>query len=147
MYYNIPFSLICKSSCNFSKVLRLVLSSGIMFFLFQFPQANWKKSSQGCTDSSRASISWVAEVKWKLGQYNYHQQYLSMEWAFFYFHTAYAHVWVFVFMFFQKEWNCLIWLLKNSEILLLKYRFYIIIYISWSWTSDVWLCCFRLIVD
>ncbi len=47
--------MICSWSARTSKVEMEDLSSGMMCFLFQDPQANWKKSSHGSAEGSMAA--------------------------------------------------------------------------------------------
>lgn len=51
---SVPFKMTCRLSAKTSNVLMLDLSSGMMCFLFQLPQANRKKSSQGLAVKSIA---------------------------------------------------------------------------------------------
>lgn len=76
----IPFNCICRSSCIFSNVLKLDLSSGIICFLFQLPQAYWKKSAHGSTDVSMASINNVAELK-KINNIKTYYCEICLKWA------------------------------------------------------------------
>ena len=52
---NLLLSIICSWSASTSNVEIDDLSSGMICFLFQAPQANWKKSSHGSAAGSMAA--------------------------------------------------------------------------------------------